>query len=220
MKYVAYYRLSRMKAGATGLGLEAQQQIVNHYYKGEIVKEFTEIKSAKTITERPGLQEAIQFCIENNCTLVVAKLDRLSRNVDDCRMILSKLGSQLRSCDIPGPIDKFTLTMYAAFAERERELIALRTSQALQARKRRGLPLGNPKNFTQAGRQKGSDSVKYKAITHEANEKATELIVDMRERGFTYQQIAERLNRRKDLTSKGKHFTDCAVFRLYKRKVK
>lgn len=214
-KIVAYYRLSKMDKTSTGLGLEAQEQIVRHYYKDSIVKEFTEIKSAKNITDRPVLQEAIAYCQEHKCTLVVAKLDRLSRNVDDCRHVLNVLGSSLRSCDIPGQLDKFSLTLFAAFAERERELIALRTSQALQARKRRGLPIGNPKNFTAAGRAKGRDRVV--AIASEANLKAADLICDLRQRGMTYQAIADRLNKRQDTTSQGKPFTDCSVFRIFKR---
>ena len=125
-KYVAYYRLSKMDDRSAGLGLEAQRQIVEHYFRGHDIKSFTEIKSAKNITERPQLQQAIAFCIAHNCNLVVAKLDRLSRDVDDCRHVLHILGSRLRSCDIPGPLDKFTLTLFAAFAERERELISLR----------------------------------------------------------------------------------------------
>src|SRR5690242_897137 len=96
-KYIAYYRVSKdsHKSGrsvSNGLGLEAQKQIVEHFYRDNIVKDFTETKSAKNITDRPVLQEAIKYCLDNDCWLVVAKLDRLSRSVDDVRFVHVKLG--------------------------------------------------------------------------------------------------------------------------------
>ncbi len=201
---------------SAGLGLEAQKQIVEHYYRGHDIKSFTEIKSAKNLTERPQLQQAIAYCLTNNCTLVVAKLDRLSRNVDDCRHVLHVLGSRLKSCDIPGQLDKFTLTLFAAFAERERELISLRTKNALAALKNNGTRLGKNK-FLKADRLKGTSATIAKSRQNENNIKAMDLIKEWRDSGKTFQAIANRLNTRNDKTATGKKFTSTQVRRLYWR---
>jgi DNA invertase Pin-like site-specific DNA recombinase len=217
-KYVAYYRLSKIDSKSAGLGLNAQRQIVEHYYKGHDIKSFTEIKSAKNITERPQLQQAIAYCLSNDCTLVVAKLDRLSRNVDDCRHVLHVLGSRLKACDIPGQLDKFTLTLFAAFAERERELISLRTKNALSALKKNGKRLG--KNiFLQSDRLKGTKATITKSRSNENNVKAMDLIHEWRVAGKTFQAIADRLNLRNDKTAYGKRFTATQVRRLHLRSI-
>lgn len=220
-KYVAYYRISKenKKSKSKGLGLASQKSIVEHFYKQGIERSFTEIKSAKNITERPILKEAIQYCLENGCTLVVAKIDRLSRNVDDCRYVLSILKGNLLSCDIPGTIDKFTLTLYAAFAERERELIALRTSQALRAKiKKEGAwQKGNPQFKDQSIQVKANKAVQELANTNENSIRASEMICSKRKEGLNFKQIAELLNQKKFYTPKGKQFQAVQVQRIYQR---
>ena len=145
MKYVAYYRVSTSKQGESGLGLAAQQAIVNQYInKEDIIASFTDIKSGKTL-EREGLEEAIQLAIKEKATLVVAKHDRLSRNVVDALTTLERLvqnGASLVCLDLPSNTDKFTLTIMFAVAERERELISIRTKNALAEKKKRGERLG------------------------------------------------------------------------------
>lgn len=215
---VAYYRISRDdgKSRSQGLGLEAQQTIISHFCGGNIVKEFTEIKSAKNIYERPILQEAIRYCLDNKCTLVVAKVDRLSRNVDDCRQILDTLGGNLLSGDIPGTIDLFTLTLFAAFAERERMLISIRTSQALQAKKAREgkWHAGNPALTNGDYRKASKDAIQAKAATNENNIRAKVVISLKRAEGMSYQAIADYLNAQQFRTAQNKEFNPVQVQRL------
>ncbi len=143
MKVVIYTRVSTKGQNESGLGREAQLDYLNNFLKNaEIVKEFQETASAKNITKRPILQDAIKFCNENGCILAVAKLDRLSRDTVDGLQIFRSLRNGLFSCDVPsenGLIkDEFMLTLLLAFAERERILIAIRTKSALKAKKERG----------------------------------------------------------------------------------
>lgn len=216
MKYVAYYRLSKKSEGR-GLGIDAQESIIRHYYKDDIVKEFYEVKSAKNITGRPILQEAITYCKKHGYTLIVAKLDRLSRNVDDCRLILKELGTQLKSCDIPGELDRFTLTMFAAFAERERELIALRTSQALQEKEKHIKQWRKAPKRLADYRLNSTQSIKEKALNNENNIRASELICSKVKDGLNYSDIARLLNQKKFRTSKGKEFQPVQVQRIHER---
>lgn len=128
--------------------------------------------------------------------LVVAKIDRLSRDVDDGRYVLKALNNRLRSCDIPGDIDKFSLTMYLAFAERERELISIRTSQALQAKiKNTGKWQVTHPDFQNGtiGRR-GVAVIKRNALENENNKRAAASICDKLKAGMKIPQIVEHLN--------------------------
>lgn len=137
IKYVPYYRVSTKKQGASGLGLEAQKAFVEHYSShGTIVAEFTEVVSGKSINKRVELERAIRFCNENGYTLIVAKADRLARNTREALEVYESLNGRFVSCDCP-TTDKFTLTLLFAFAEREREMISIRTKLALTAKKQR-----------------------------------------------------------------------------------
>ncbi|MFK7983226.1 MAG: recombinase family protein, partial [Saprospiraceae bacterium] len=135
--YIAYYRVSTEKQKKSGLGLESQKAIIQHFSeidKATIVKEFTETESGKAIDNRPQLQQAINYCLKNGYTLIVAKLDRLSRDVEHIFQIKKKLGKLFISCDLPNT-DSLTLSIFAGIAQRERELISIRTKLALKAKK-------------------------------------------------------------------------------------
>lgn len=223
-KYVAYYRVSKdsHKSGksiSVGLGLDAQKQIVQHFYKDRIVMEFTETKSAKNITDRSLLKQAMEYCIKNNCWLVVAKLDRLSRNVDDVRSVHAKLEKRISFCDIPseGVVDLFTITLFAAFAERERELISLRTKQALaQKLKNGGKWQKGSKPFMDGSASKLAVAAnKAKALGNENTIRASQVILSKRADGMTYLEIAQFLNKYKFVTSNGNQFYASQVMRIY-----
>lgn len=203
-KYVAYYRISKENKEGRYLGIEAQRQIVEHFYK-KVERIYIEIKSGKNITEREELQKAIEYCKKNNCILVCAKLDRLSRDVDDVRYILRVLKNNVRFCDIPGIPDKFTVTMYAAFAERERELIGLRTKQALKQKvKLTGeFRTGNPSFKDGSAVAKSSAVLTAKAENNPANKIAANIICSETKNGLTLQQIADKLQLLGCTTSKG-----------------
>lgn len=139
--YIAYYRVSTTRQGQSGLGLEAQQQAVKQYLNGgnwQILAEFTEIESGKR-NDRPKLAEAIALCKRLQATLVIAKLDRLARNVHFISGLMES-GVEFVAVDNPNA-NRLMLHMLAAFAEHEREQISRRTKDALAAAKARGVKL-------------------------------------------------------------------------------
>lgn len=222
MKYVAYFRVSTKGQGESGLGLEAQKAFINHYLsENDTVASFTDVQSGKTL-DRPQLKEAIKLCKKNGYGLAIAKLDRLSRTTEDILKVFNVLDGYLYSCDIPmqkgQKIDKFTLTLFSAIADREREMISIRTKQALQALKDRGVKLGKPENLTDKSRQKAYQANAEKASKNENNQRATSLICSLRDyENLSYAKIAKRLNESGFKTSKGKVFSAMQVQRLYKR---
>src|SRR5262252_7090082 len=143
-RFVAYYRVSTDRQGKSGLGLEAQQMAVREYLNGgawELVGEFTEIESGKH-ADRPQLAVAIETCRRQKAALVIAKLDRLSRNLAFVAALMES-GVEFTAVDNPHA-NKLTVHILAAVAEHEREMISERTKAALQAAKARGVRLGNP----------------------------------------------------------------------------
>lgn len=141
-KHIAYYRVSTARQGKSGLGLEAQKKAVSDYLNGgswELLGEFVEIESGK-IDARPQLNEALRLCKLTGAKLVVAKLDRLSRNV----AFLANLQDskvQFVAADMP-EANELTIHIMAAVAQAERKAISKRTIEALAAAKARGVKLG------------------------------------------------------------------------------
>jgi len=155
--YIAYYRVSTERQGASGLGLEAQQAAVKQYADG-IIHSFTEIESGK-IDERPQLQAAIAMCKATGAALLIAKIDRLSRQAAFL-LTLRDSGVQIVAADMPhaGTLE---FGIRAVVAQHEREEISRRTKAALQAAKARGVRLGST---DQAGlSQAGCEAVKASA---------------------------------------------------------
>jgi DNA invertase Pin-like site-specific DNA recombinase len=223
-KYVAYYRSSTEKSsskdkkGKDKLTFKAQKTIVKHFYNGNIIKEFTEIKSAKNIYERPVLTEAIEYCIENNCYLLVAKVDRLSRNTEDGLYVFNKLKGKLTCCDIPVEnLDKFTLTLFLAIADRDNEIRGINIRLALAETKKQGTVLGTPGNLTLEHRQKAAQQAKLNSLNNEEHQKALGLITTLKEQGLSFQVITDRLNKSKHKTSTGGKWSVSSAHALYKR---
>jgi DNA invertase Pin-like site-specific DNA recombinase len=140
MNMIAYYRVSTTKQGESGLGLEAQKAAVRQTF-GEPVFAYTEIESGKN-DNRPELAAAIEHAKEINGTLVIAKLDRLSRRLSFITKLMDS-GVKFRCADMPS-VDNFTIHILGAVAQRERELISQRTRAALKVKKEQGIELGNP----------------------------------------------------------------------------
>jgi DNA invertase Pin-like site-specific DNA recombinase len=216
-KFVSYYRVSTQKQGRSGLGLEAQKTAVEHYLRqhtGVELASFTEIESGKNAIDRPKLQSALLRCRQAKATLLVAKLDRLSRNASFL-MSLRDSGVQFEALDVPGA-NMITVGVMALMAQQERELISARTKAALAARKARGLPLGNPDNLkylkphAAAASRLGQAANRRKAIVR-AKEIAP-LIADARKAGnFSLRKIADYLNEGGNPTPRGKQWTATAV---------
>jgi DNA invertase Pin-like site-specific DNA recombinase len=144
-KFVAYYRVSTNGQGQSGLGLEAQRESVLNYLNGgswTLVGEFTEIESGKH-ADRPQLAAALAACKKQKAKLVIAKLDRLSRNLAFIANLL-EAGTDFVAVDNPHA-NKAMVQMMAVFAEMERDAISKRTKEALAAARARGVKLGNPR---------------------------------------------------------------------------
>lgn len=198
-RYCQYLRVSTKGQGDSGLGLEAQRDIARHFYPS-IEMEFVEVKSGKNTQDRPVLREAIEYCLSNDCILVVAKVDRLTRDTKDGLEILERMKGRIRFCDLPGEPDKFMLTLFFAFAERERELISIRTKAALKSAKDRGKKLGvnNPSNkrqpWSHQASLKGAEARKVTSVMNENNIRAITIAKEMLASGHTYRVIVDRLN--------------------------
>jgi DNA invertase Pin-like site-specific DNA recombinase len=144
-RFVSYYRVSTTQQGASGLGLEAQREAVARHVAGAggvIVAEFQEIESGKR-NDRPEIAAALAACRLRRATLVIAKLDRLARNVHFISSLMES-GVDFVACDNPHAT-RLTIHILAAVAEHEREMISQRTIAALAAAKARGVKLGNPR---------------------------------------------------------------------------
>jgi DNA invertase Pin-like site-specific DNA recombinase len=144
--FVAYYRVSTDRQGQSGLGLEAQRLAVLDMLRGETpLAEFTEVETGKgknALLKRPELSRAIALCRQKKATLLIARLDRLARNVHFISGLM-ETGIEFRAVDLPSAT-KFTLHIYAALAEEEGRKISERTKAALGAAKAWGQKLGAP----------------------------------------------------------------------------
>ncbi len=213
--YVSYLRVSTQKQGQSGLGLEAQRYAVQTFVKTtSLAGEFVEVESGKK-NERSQLAAAIALAKARGATLLIAKLDRLSRNAGFIFQ-LRDAGVDFVCCDMPDA-NTLTVGLFAVLAQHERETISKRTKDALAAKKARGAQLGTPANLTPAATQKGRDHARAKAHAHEHNARAAAHILLLREKGFNYAQIAEKLNALRFLTRTGKAFRAEQVKRLYLR---
>lgn len=141
-KYVVYLRVSTTKQGARGLGIDAQRKMCNDFIarnNGTMEQEFLDVESG-THRDRKGLWSAIDYCKANDCALVIAKLDRLARDVEFTFKIINT-GIEIHFTDMP-QVNTMILGVFASVAQYERELISSRTKAALEAKKRKGEKLG------------------------------------------------------------------------------
>lgn len=216
MNYVAYYRVSTKKQGQSGLGLESQRELVKRFLKPEdtLLQEYIEVESGKR-NDRLQLEAAIAFAKQHQAQLLIAKLDRLSRNAG---FIFKLRDSHVNFLAVDMPdANTLTIGIFAVLAQHERELISSRTKAALQQKKIQGFTLGTPENLTEWARLKGLRVRQENACSHKANRQATELILMYRDKGMNYQAIAERLNNHGFTTRRGKQFFPITVQRLYQR---
>ena len=217
MKYIAYYRVSTKQQGSSGLGLNAQKTAVLSYIKhngNKIIAEFTEQESGKN-DRRPELQNAIDVSKQYDATLVIARLDRLSRNIT---FITSLMDSKVKFVCVDMPdATELTIHIFAALAQWERKRISERTSAALQELKRKGVKLGTPENFTDAGRQKAHDTVSRNAREDKNTRHAYHFIQRCRNKGMTWLAIADALNKEDYKTRTNKLFHPWQAWSIYKR---
>lgn len=217
-KYIAYYRVSRKEQGISTLGLLAQKSSVEKYVSGQegiILNEYTEIETGTNKRERVEIHKAIQQAKSEGAVLVIAKLDRLARNVSFVSSLMDA-GIEFLAVDMPSA-NNFTIHIFSALAEQEAMLISTRTKQALAELKKKGVVLGSPKNLTDNAREQGLKTIKENAINNDRNRQAQSVITSCKEKGMSYRQIAEYLNQLNFKTRYGNQFMAPTVHQLHRR---
>ena len=217
-KYCAYYRASTRAQEITHFGLDSQRQTVLKYIQtngNELIGEFTEIESGKR-DNRPQLSKAIDLCKQEGATLVIAKLDRLSRNVHFISMLMENK-VMFVCCDMP-TATPFTIHIFAALAQQEREFISQRTKAALSAKRQKD-PTWKPgtDNLTPEARQKSRKVISDKARSDDSTRKAYHFIALLKGQGLSYHSIAKRLNEENYRTRTGKLFHISQVKNIWER---
>ena len=199
-QFIKYYRVSTRSQADSGLGLSAQQRDIDLYLSTyaetpwEVIAEFTDVQSGKD-DNRPELQKAMALAEETGATILIAKLDRISRRVSFISAIMERKKLNLTVATMPNA-DKFQLHIYAALAEQEREFISLRTKQALAPLKGTGKLGGNRGNI-----DKANEAARALADSHAA--KVMDTVLPLKEAGRTLQQIADTLNKSGVKTARG-----------------
>ena len=220
IQYVAYLRVSTQKQGYSGLGLEAQREIIHNFlYDKNPIAEFLEVESGrKTDKGRPKLKEALEICRKTGATLIVAKLDRLGRNLSFLSQLLES-DVDIVFCDF-SQANKIVLHILAAISQYEAELVATRTKQALAAKKAQGYTLGNPEHLMDKLDEAVAKSVetnKRKAEENPNNKRAAAMLKVLAKERRTLQEMADYLNEQGFTTSKGYRFSRSSVYVLLKR---
>ncbi|MCW1994391.1 UNVERIFIED_ORG: DNA invertase Pin-like site-specific DNA recombinase [Bradyrhizobium japonicum] len=221
-RFVAYYRVSTAKQGASGLGLAAQRSAVAAYLKehGQVIAEFKEVESGRR-SDRPALEQALAMARVHRIPIVVAKVDRLTRSVAFLSRLLES-GVEVRFADLPaleGPTGRFMLQQMAAVAELEAGLISTRTKAALAAAKKRGVKLGG---FRGASISKAAHQASKRARGRMAALRAHDLMPTLRElqsQGVTsHDGLARALTDKRIPTSRGHtRWTGVQVARVLRR---
>lgn len=222
-RFIAYERVSTARQGQSGLGLEAQQRAIHDFARGrgaEVIARFTEVESGRK-AERPELARALHHARVTGATLVIARLDRLSRNAAFL-LTLRDSGVRFLACDMPEAND-LTVGVMALVAEAEREAISRRTREALAIARARGVRLGNP-NGAAALRRAGKGGAALRAtVSANAERFAQDLapvITDIRAAGhLSLRAIAAELTARGIRTRRGGQWQVSNVKALLERGV-
>jgi DNA invertase Pin-like site-specific DNA recombinase len=222
-KFISYLRVSTARQGASGLGLEAQREAVSGYLNGgrwTLVQEVVEVESGKR-NDRPAIAEALRLCRLHRATLIIAKLDRLARNVHFISSLMES-GVDFIAVDFP-QANRLTVHILAAVAEHEAAMISTRTKAALTAAKARGVALGGQRGSVDRMKRIGrkgnaaSASVRSEAVA-KRNEDLMPVIEDIRASGnASPQKIADALNRRGITAARGGAWSAVQVRRVIER---
>ena len=239
--FISWRRVSTSIQGMSGLGLEAQQDIINYFAKqeGEVVADYCEVYTGTSLDGCIELHKAIKHCKEIGATLIIAKSDRF-RNVMEALSIYKEMNGNIMFCDLPNT-DKFTLTLFFAMAEREALLISIRTQAALDAKRKRGEEMGGTqklwdKNSNRSESEKEeyrSECTRYAAsvssenrlLKAKSNQNNKAFWFFMKDyikihgepipRTTYWKDCAEELNKRGMTTASGKPFTNGNACSMY-----
>lgn len=217
---IAYVRVSTQAQGKSGLGLDAQRETINRFAEAEgfiVTGWFQEVetgKGADALDRRPVLSEALQVARKTKAPVIVAKLDRLSRDVAFIAGLMAQR-VPFMVAELGAEADPFMLHLYAALAEKERSLISKRTREALQAKKKAGAVLGNRTNLAQA-QVMGAAQNAAAADAFAAN--VLPVVQQLQNQGVsTFRALAEALNQRGVKTARGGGWAAMTVKRLIDR---
>jgi DNA invertase Pin-like site-specific DNA recombinase len=218
-KFVAYYRVSTKRQGLSGLGLDAQRESVAAYlagFKGKLVAEFTEVEhGTRKGNHRPQLAAALAQCRVHGATLLIAKLDRLARNVNFISNLMESR-VDFTACDFP-QANRLTVHILASVAEHEAEMISTRTKLALAAAKRKGTVLGGDRGNTHLIYKKGNRA-SARVRSEQAQRRATDLLPVIEalkaEGAVSLRELAAGLNERGIPTARGGEWTAVQVSRV------
>ena len=232
-KFVCYFRVSTQKQGFDGLGISSQKAAVKNYVRredAEIIAEFTEVETGTRKRKRIEIYKAIDLAKKLGATLIVAKLDRLARDVEFTSALFNA-NVDFICCANP-TANKLTIQLLSVIAEHEAEVISTRIKSALAVKKERiknGVTtnkdgsimkpvngtyrLGNPNGFGDY-QKLGVQKIKELALTNKSNIQAMDVVCNARKQSLTLQQIANKLNELQYTTRNGKNFTPTQVHRL------
>jgi DNA invertase Pin-like site-specific DNA recombinase len=217
-RYVAYYRVSTAKQGASGLGLEAQQEAVRTYLNGgkwQLIAELTEVESGKR-NDRPRLLEALRLCRTRKATLIIAKLDRLARNVNFISNLM-EAKVEFTAVDFP-TANRLTVHILAAVAEHEALMISQRTKAALRAARARGVELGGDRAGVIASQSHKGVAASTRVRATKARKHAADILPILeaaRASGATsLRQTADYLNQHGETAPRGGSWSPVQVARV------
>jgi DNA invertase Pin-like site-specific DNA recombinase len=216
---IAYYRVSTTRQGRSGLGIEAQKAAVQRFAEAEgldLIGEHTEVetgKGADALDRRPELTAALSRARKAKCPVLVAKLDRLSR---DAHFISGLMAHRVPFvvAELGADVDSFTIHIFAALAEKERALITARTKAALAAKKAQGVKVGNPRAAETIARAHAA----HRAVAAEFAANVLPIVKEIQAAGLTTMRaIAAALNARGVRTARGGKWGPSTVLRLLRR---
>jgi len=236
-KFVGYYRESIAAQGLKGMVLYTQMDSVYDYvsFKGELIKGFIEEEAGARKKKRIEIFKAIDWAKKENAVLIIAKLDRLARDVEFTSSLLNA-GVDFICCDYPG-LNKSTIQMVNEIAKNEMKAKSVATKKGLKTKKARiesknytnkdgsymkpdskgKYRLGNPNGFKTEHQKLGVQKIKENALNDKSNRRAMEVVFVKRKQGLSYQKIASYLNELDFTTRYGKEFNPIQVHRLFKR---
>jgi len=216
MLYISYIRVSTQRQSRSGLGLEAQTEMIKRFIKNddEIVGSYVEVESGKR-KDRPQLKLAIETAQRYGAKLLIAKIDRLARNVSFVSELM-EAGIEFTAVDLP-EANRFTIQLMAALAEQEARMISERTKAALAQAKKRGVKLGKPENLSGSAIKKGREAMQSNAFNDKHNMRAGHITILMRRENVSFKRIANYLNENGYKTRRGYEFASSQVQGLYHR---
>jgi DNA invertase Pin-like site-specific DNA recombinase len=219
-RFISYLRVSTQRQGASGLGLDAQRKAVMDFLNGgkwELIASYVEVESGKK-SDRVELMKALEHCERTKSTLVIAKLDRLSRNAAFLNNLMDK-GVQFVCADMPFATE-LTVGILASVAQHEGKMISVRTREALAAAKARGVKLGNPKGLPE-GISKKAVPLSIESRIKKADEYAKRtypIIKGYLNAGMSLRAIGKKMQEQRELTPRdGEKWTANTVRQVLKR---